>query len=52
MEWDGQNPARAEGEWLPTKIRKAAALPAPHVSPQAQEFKSADGWVDWDRGGN
>jgi len=46
MEWDGQNFTRAKGEWLLTKIREGAALPAPHVFPQAQEFKSADGRVD------
>jgi adenine-specific DNA-methyltransferase len=45
MEFDGQNPARALGEWLLARITEAAALPSPHVFKAPQEFKSADGNV-------
>jgi adenine-specific DNA-methyltransferase len=45
MEFDGPNPARVLGEWLLARIQEAAALPAPHVFPAPQEFKSADGQV-------
>ncbi len=45
MEFDGQNPARALGEWLLARIREAAAIPAPHLFKTPQEFKSEDGNV-------
>jgi adenine-specific DNA-methyltransferase len=45
MEFDGQNPARALGEWLLANIKEASALPAPHVFPTPHEFKAADGSV-------
>jgi adenine-specific DNA-methyltransferase len=46
MDFDGQNPARALGEWLLARIREAAALPAPHLFKMPQEFKTADGRVE------
>lgn len=45
LNWDGQNPARELGEWLLAKIDEAAALPAPHVFSQPQEFRTGDGTV-------
>jgi adenine-specific DNA-methyltransferase len=45
MEFDGQNPSRALGEWLLAKIKEAAVLPAPHVFPTPREFTAADGSV-------
>lgn len=46
MDFDGQNPARALGEWLLARIQEAAALPAPHLFKVPQEFKTADGRVE------
>ena len=46
MDFDGQNPARALGEWLLARIQEAAALPAPHLFKTPQEFKTADGRVE------
>ncbi len=46
MDFDGQNPARALGEWLLVRIQEAAALPAPHLFKAPQEFKTADGRVE------
>ena len=43
LEWDGQNAAREQGEWLLAMIEKAAALPAPHRFATPQEFTSNDG---------
>lgn len=43
LNWDGQNPARELGEWLLARIDEAAALDAPHVFPDPQEFRAADG---------
>ncbi len=45
MQWDGQNPAREQGEWLIAMIEEAAALPAPHRFETPREFRSADGRV-------
>jgi adenine-specific DNA-methyltransferase len=46
MDFDGQNPARALGEWLLARIKEAAALPAPHLFKTPLEFKTADGRVE------
>ncbi len=46
MDFDGQNPARALGEWLLARIQESAALPAPHLFKTPQEFKTADGRVE------
>ncbi len=45
LDWDGQNGARELGEWLLTLVERAAALPAPHVFAQPEEFRRADGTV-------
>ena len=45
LEWDGQNYARDLGEWLLARITESAALPAPHESPKAREFKHSSGHV-------
>lgn len=43
LDWDGQNAAREQGEWLLAMIEQAAALPAPHRFTTPQEFTSNDG---------
>lgn len=42
LEWDGAT-GRALGEWLIGVIERAAALPAPHVLKQPEEFTDAGG---------
>ncbi len=39
MEWDGQNPARAVGEWLIAVAQEAAALDPPHEFPTPRVMK-------------
>jgi adenine-specific DNA-methyltransferase len=43
LDWDGQNWAREQGEWLLSLIAAAAALPAPHVFDQPRELLRGDG---------
>src|SRR3972149_5518603 len=38
LDWDGQNPAREAGEWLPRQIEEGAALPAPHGFPEVRSL--------------
>jgi adenine-specific DNA-methyltransferase len=45
MEWDGQNPARDNGEWLLGLIEEASTLPAPHHFVPARELKNSEGEV-------
>jgi len=45
LDWDGENGARALGEWLLARIEEAAALPAPHKFATPAEFRGADGRV-------
>jgi len=45
MEWDGQNPARDQGEWLLGMIEEASALPAPHHFSLARELRNGEGQV-------
>ncbi|MGH7268661.1 MAG: site-specific DNA-methyltransferase, partial [Candidatus Rokuibacteriota bacterium] len=45
LNWDSQNAAREQGEWLLALVARAAALPAPHAFDQPQEFRAGDGTV-------
>ena len=45
LNWDGQNPTRAYGQWLLTVTEKAAALPPPHQFHDPLEFKDASGRI-------
>jgi hypothetical protein len=45
LSWDGQNGSRELGEWLLTLVERAAALPAPHVFAQPEEFRASNGNV-------
>ena len=45
LEWDGQNAAREQGEWLLAMIEAASALPSPHTFEQPREFRGGAGRI-------
>jgi adenine-specific DNA-methyltransferase len=45
LDWDGQNGARGQGEWLLAKIEESAALPPPHRFAEPQHCRDARGQV-------
>src|SRR5271167_2719190 len=43
LDWDGQNPAREQGEWLIAMAMESARLEPPHEFPEPRAFKDAQG---------